>query len=134
MIKFELSEDLLFVQGKVQQLSQHASVSFIIDTAAGGSAVDVNLITPDYSRHSRFAEISGVGGGESVLIQKVDLIQLGSIHLQDIELQFGDLENSFGVQGIIGNNILARYRANIDYTSSRLSLAMPGFIESDRGS
>ena len=121
MIKFELSDDLLFIHGEVQQLSQRVPIRFIIDTGAGGSAVDVNIVAPDFLRHSRFAEISGVGGGESVLIQKVDLIQLGSVRLQDIEFQFGDLENSFGVQGIIGNNILATYKANIDYGSLQLS-------------
>lgn len=59
MIKFELWQGLLFVRGEVRQLSQYALVNFIIDTGAGGSAIDVNLLRPDFSRHSSFAEISG---------------------------------------------------------------------------
>ena len=101
-------------------------VRFIIDTGAAGSAIDVNLVAPDFSRHSRFATIFGVGGGSSVLIQTVGVIQLGPFQLPNIEMQFGELENSFGVQGIIGNNILAAYNATIDYNTSVLSLTTAG--------
>ncbi len=57
--RFELSGGLLFVAGGVRQQSQQAPVRFIIDTGAAGSAIDVNLITPDFSRPSKFAEICG---------------------------------------------------------------------------
>ena len=126
MIKFEFSEGLPFIEGKVKQvLPKVVPIRFIIDTGSSGSAVDVNLVAPDLSRQSRFAKISGVGGGDYVLIQTIDVIQLGLLQIQDIEMQFGDLENSFGVQGIIGNNILEAYKANIDYKFLRLSLTCP---------
>lgn len=56
------------------------------------------------------------------MIQKVDSVKLGTVVLENIDFQFGDLENSFGVQGIIGNNVLDAYKAIIDYESFQLSL------------
>jgi hypothetical protein len=124
MIKFEIARGLLFVPVIVQQGKHTASVKFIIDTGAAGSAIDISCLRPDFSRPSRFAEISGVGGSDSVLIQDVDVIQFGAIRLEGIALQFSDLENSFGVQGIIGNNILNTFKADINYESCIMSLKL----------
>ena len=122
MIKFEVAGGLLFVPGFIQQGKHSANAKFIIDTGAAGSAVDINCLRPDFSRPSRFAEISGVGGCESVLIQAVDLVQLGPTCPRGISFQFSELENSFGVQGIIGNNVLNAFNADINYESRLLSL------------
>ncbi len=122
MIRFEIIDGLLFVPGRVRQGEKQAEIRFIIDTGASGSAVDVNFFRPDFARHARFAEISGAGGSTSVLLQEVDVIQLGHLLLNNVKLQFGDLENAFGVQGILGNDILVAHNALIDYRTSQLSL------------
>lgn len=122
MIQFQIVNGLLFLPATVQHASQNVAINFILDTGSAGSAVDVNLVRPDFGRHSSFAEISGVGGSESVLIQKIDKISFGAITLDNISFQFGDLDNSFNVQGILGNNILEKYNATIDYQACVLTL------------
>ena len=59
MIGFEFAEGLLFLQAEACQLKSTAKLRFILDTGAASSAIDINLMKPDYSRHSRFVRGPG---------------------------------------------------------------------------
>lgn len=76
MIRFDYINGLLQLRAIVRQVDRKAELRFIIDTGAAGSALDFNVIKPDYARHSRFVRISGVGGQESVLVQRLDLLDI----------------------------------------------------------
>ncbi len=121
MIRFEIRGGLLYVPISIRHCEQQSTLNSIVDTGSAGSAVDTNCLRPNFERDARFAEIVGVGGRQPALIQSVDRIAIGDLCLEDFPIEFADLENSFGVQAILGNDILVRYGALINYQANTLS-------------
>ena len=125
MIQFELSGGLLFVPVEIRHGRQNRRLRFILDCGSAGSAVDINLIRPDFSRNARPVEIRGAGGRQPAVIQEVDFLGIGPVSLTKFSLEFADLEDFFGAQGIIGNDLLERFQAVIDYRAQTLTLRTP---------
>ncbi len=51
--------------------------------------------------------LHGVGGGvQEVVSQKVERLVFGEADLENIEIEFGDLQDDFGINRFIGNDIL----------------------------
>lgn len=121
-MKFRFSDGLPFVSIACRIGNRRANFDAIIDTGSAGSALDVNVLPPDFAKDGRFAEIVGVGGSQPVMIQAVDEIKIGSTQIDSFELEFTDLENNFGVQAIIGSDLLRQQRAIINYKDSSLTL------------
>ena len=122
MISFQLEGGLLYIPISVQHYTQNISLNAIIDTGSAGTAVDINNIRPDFSRDARLAEIVGVGGQQPAVIQNVDQVALGNITFKDFPIEFADLENTFGIEAIVGNDLLKLSNVNIDFPTHSLSL------------
>lgn len=122
MISLEYSDGLLYVPVEICHSSITETIRAIVDTGSAGSAVDINLIRPDFTRHGRLAEIVGVGGSQPAVIQDVDAIRIGNVVLNEFPMEFADLENSFDIQGILGNDFLDKCKAVIDFSSRQLIL------------
>ena len=122
MIQFELIGGLLFIPVEVEHTGRKVDLKFIIDSGSAGSSVDINLVKPDFHRKSRLAEIVGVGGSQPAVIQEIDAIRINDTLLRQFPLELADLENPFGIEGIIGNDLLDKCSAIIDYSARHLIL------------
>ena len=128
MIPLEFLGGLLFVSVAIVHSSKETRIRAIIDTGSAGSAIDINLLKPDFTRPAKFAEIVGVGGSQPAVIQAVDSLEIGNLILRERQLEFADLENSFGIQGIIGNDLLDLCNATIDFQPRALSVNHPDYL------
>ena len=120
-MKFTLRHGLCFVLLKVHYSNQIIKLNSIIDTGSASSVLDINLFAIDYSRRSEIKNMVGIGGKQEVLIQQVERVEIGRILLNNIEIEFGDLENRFQIEAILGNDILNKLSAVIDYKRRQIS-------------
>lgn len=115
-MKFELYQGLIilpitFVYSETSVVQADA----MVDTGSAGTALDINLLTLDPFRAARIVEISGIGGNQDVVIQKIDNIQFGGQSVHDFEVEFGDVVTKFGFNAIIGSDLLDALGACVDY-------------------
>lgn len=77
---------------------------------------------PDDPLHA----IRGVGGVEAVGSHTADSVQLGSKKIQDTDIEIGDMEYSFEINGIIGMDILLEIGVIIDLQDLRIAFKQSG--------
>ena len=58
--------------------------------------------------------VRGIGGTESVFGKRIDRLQLGSISLEDMDVEIGSLDYGISLQGILGMDVLRPIQAVID--------------------
>ena len=93
----------------------------IVDTGSAGTVFDIDLFDIELlTRNPRIIKIVGVGGAQDVLQQTVEEISIGAISIEKFPAQFGDLENAFGIKGIIGGDTLNYLGAIIDYQAKEI--------------
>ena len=66
--------------------------------------------------------IAGVGGYEYVIQKTVDHIYFNDVAVDSHSIQLGDLDYGFGIQGIIGSDILNKIGAIVDFSAKTISL------------
>ena len=119
----------------VKGLIHDKEANFLIDTGASRSVFDPNTIT-DFIDNIQFEKKEGMtaGVGSSDLESATFLIEvftIGELEIHDYEAVALDLENiheMYGklglprIDGIIGGDLLKRYKAVINYRSKKLRL------------
>ena len=136
----EVPLQLLDIEGEgfhimVKGLIHDKEANFLIDTGASRSVFDPNTIT-DFIDNIQFEKKEGMtaGVGSSDLESATFLIEvftIGELEIHDYEAVALDLENiheMYGklglprIDGIIGGDLLKRYKAVINYRSKKLRL------------
>ena len=124
----------IMVQGKIHGKEAH----FLIDTGASRSVFDPNTIT-DFIDDIQFEKKEGMtaGVGSSDLESStfvIDSFSIGNMEIHDYEAVALDLENIHDmyakltlphIDGIIGGDLLKKYKAVINYRSKKLRLTPP---------
>ena len=119
----------------VKGLIHDKEANFLIDTGASRSVFDPNTIT-DFIDNIQFEKKEGMtaGVGSSDLESAtfvIDNFFIGKLEIHDYEAVALDLENiheMYGklglprIDGIIGGDLLKRYKAVINYRSKKLRL------------
>ena len=119
----------------VKGLIHDKEANFLIDTGASRSVFDPNTIT-DFIDNIQFEKKEGMtaGVGSSDLESAtfvIDNFFIGELEIHDYEAVALDLENiheMYGklglprIDGIIGGDLLKRYKAVINYRSKKLRL------------
>jgi len=90
----------------------------LVDT---GSAA--TLFASDYVRkfgidsepEDRIRKLVGVGGNEYVIEKRIDVLIIDGVSIEDSIIQIGDMDYGFGINGIIGGDLLIRTKMIIDY-------------------
>ena len=90
----------------------------MVDT---GSAA--TLFASDYVRkfgidsepEDKIRKIVGVGGNEYVIEKRIDVLIIDGVSIEDSIIQIGDMDYGFGINGIIGGDLLIRTKMIIDY-------------------
>ena len=136
----EIPLQLLDIEGEgfhimVKGMIHGKEANFLIDTGASRSVFDPNTIT-DFIDNIQFEKKEGMtaGGGSSDLESAtfvIDNFFIGELEIHDYEAVALDLENiheMYGklglprIDGIIGGDLLKRYKAVINYRSKKLRL------------
>ena len=124
----------IMVQGKIHGKEAH----FLIDTGASRSVFDPNTIT-DFIDDIQFEKKEGMtaGVGSSDLESStfiIDNFSIGNLEINNYEAVALDLENIHEmyakialphIDGIIGGDLLKKYKAVINYRSKKLRLTPP---------
>ena len=121
----------IMVQGKIHGKEAH----FLVDTGASRSVFDPNTIT-DFIDNVAFEKKEGMTAGvgssdlESATFM-IEVFSIGELEIHDYEAVALDLENiheMYGklglprIDGIIGGDLLKRYKAVINYKGKKLRL------------
>jgi hypothetical protein len=78
----------------------------ILDTGFAGTVIDIDFIQFNPKIPAVLKRLHGIGGHQDVVAQNVDFIKIDSIYLRNVLIEFGDINNSFGIKGILGTNLL----------------------------
>lgn len=81
----------------------------IVDTGAAQTLISADAVsdlgifaTPD----DELTIMSGIGGEDFAFRKEMDCVAFGSFDVKNLSLDFGNLDESFGINGIIGLDIL----------------------------
>ena len=95
----------------------------IVDTGSATSAIDIGLVPFNYQKPAVIKRLFGIGGGEQeVVSQTVDSLILGQESFSNIDVEFGDLNIDFGINGFIGTDVLSKFFVSIDFIGQELLL------------
>jgi len=122
----------------VKGLIHGKEANFLIDTGASRSVFDPKTITnfiDDVQFEKKEGLTAGVGSSdlESATF-KIDVITVGDLEIHDYEAVALDLENIHEmysklnlprIDGIIGGDLLKRFKAVINYRNKKLRLTPP---------
>ena len=137
---FEVPLQLLDIEGEgfhimVQGMIHGKEANFLIDTGASRSVFDPKTISTfidDLTFEKKEGLTAGVGSSdlESATF-KIDAFSIGDLEIHDYEAVALDLENiheMYGklhlprIDGIIGGDLLKRYRAVINYRCKKMRI------------
>nr|VFK24149.1 MAG: Aspartyl protease [Candidatus Kentron sp. MB]VFK30521.1 MAG: Aspartyl protease [Candidatus Kentron sp. MB]VFK75285.1 MAG: Aspartyl protease [Candidatus Kentron sp. MB] len=95
----------------------------LLDTGSGGTVFQVDILDsinmslmPDDEVH----RIRGVGGFEYVFTKRVELLQAGNLIVKDFDIELGQLDYGYNINGILGADFFINTNAVIDFGARRL--------------
>lgn len=120
-MNFEYKDGLIYLPISIFY-KEGVSLYGIIDTGSAGTVVDINRFDINLlAEDSKVVTIRGVGGTQEAFVQKVSKVTLGQININNFEIEFCDLHDEFGLDAIIGGNLLHKTGAIIDYQTLEIS-------------
>jgi len=119
LINFELRKKLPFISITVI----HSGIEFKVDNVLVDTGSAATIFASDYVRkfgidsepEDRIQKIVGVGGNEYVIEKRIDVLIIDGVSIEDSIIQVGDMDYGFGINGIIGGDLLIRTKMIIDY-------------------
>jgi len=102
--------------------------TFLLDTGASSTLVSPRLAARLGLEGRPDGEVIGAAGGQSAYAAELPRLSLGDIRIEGLEVQivdaFESLSQALGttVEGILGYDVLARFRVGLDYPNERLYL------------
>jgi len=93
----------------------------LLDTGSATTAIDIDLVEFNYKKPSFVKRLVGIGGGtQEVINQKVNKITIDQISLENVEIEFGDIQADLGINGFIGTDVLRHFDINIKFSTNEL--------------
>lgn len=89
----------------------------LLDTGSASTIFHVeHLLTIDLRMEpgDLIRRIRGVGGTEFVFAKRVDALSIGSLRVENFEMEVGAMDYGFDIDGIIGLDFLREVRAKVD--------------------
>ncbi|MCP1145088.1 retropepsin-like aspartic protease [Lysinibacillus endophyticus] len=109
------------IKGKVLTLNR-----VLIDTGSASTlissdvAASFGIVAED---HDPIYRIYGVGGFEYVFSKVADAIKVGNQSVKHIQVEFGDMDYGFAIDGILGINVLKKLKAVINMNNLSIHTA-----------
>ncbi|MFH1561803.1 MAG: hypothetical protein ABIF11_00075 [Nitrospirota bacterium] len=116
-MNFELKHGLIWITFELIYEGNSVIIDkCILDTGSAATAIDIDLVDFNYRKPATVKRLFGIGGGtQEVISQNVGKVIIGGRELNDIEIEFGDIQAELGSNGFVGNDILSRFSILIDY-------------------
>lgn len=121
-LSFELRHGLIFVDLRIVYSDrQSRELRAIVDTGSAGTAANINLFDIDYRRHARIRDLVGIGGRERVIVQDCPRVELTEgVSCGPFPIEFSDMDGAFGIDAIVGSDLLEQLGATISYPARQL--------------
>lgn len=126
-MKLEYRDGLIFTSIKVSYKGKSKIINnIVIDTGAAGSIISPDAVD-DIGIYAelgdKIMEYYGVGGSaHNAFIKVIDKIVLGSNSIEENEIDFGLIDNSGEINGLLGLDILMKIGVVIDLKNLELSV------------
>jgi Aspartyl protease len=125
-MKFVLRDGLIWLP--ISLIYEGALVEIencILDTGSATTAIDIDLVTFNYRKPTAIKRLYGLGGGtQEVVSQQIDSLTIDGQTLQAIDIEFGDMQADFGINGFVGNDVLSRFTVTIDFRKQEIHLTV----------
>lgn len=126
-LPIRFSQREIFVQVKLNG----REYLMMLDTGAGITVVDQPVAEALRLPPGDSMNVLGASGQGSASVTRLSSLQIGNVHLRDVQVAVTDLGlirliggSRFG--GILGFNVLSRFRVTVDYHRRTLTLERPG--------
>lgn len=106
-------------QGKTKVIN-----NMVVDTGAAHSLISTDVVDDIgifFEAGDKLITMIGIGGAEYSFQKELDSVELGPVKLEKIKIDFGILDNDFGINGLIGLDILKSGEFIIDLKNLELS-------------
>jgi predicted aspartyl protease len=118
-MKLEYRDGLLFTAIEIVYKGKSKVIeNVVVDTGAAGSIISPDIVDElgIYAElNDKIMEYYGVGGSTHIaFIKKLDSIGIGNERINNIEIDFGLIDQSGEINGLIGLDILMEVGAIID--------------------
>lgn len=127
MLQLVLREGLPFVTLTLAHKGASVDVpNVLVDTGAASTVVNADIagaIGVVAERTDRLRKLRGVGGHEFVFVRQLDRVSLGDHGLADFDVEIGEMDYGFDIDGILGMDFLTMSGAVIDLGARTLSFA-----------
>jgi len=99
----------------------------LVDTGSAGTILSADKtlgIGVRYEPNDFVHRIRGVGGAEFVFGKQIDVLTVGELEVQDLQVEIGAMEYGPDLDGIIGIDFLVQTNAIIDLAQMQLYKAI----------
>jgi hypothetical protein len=96
----------------------------LLDTGSGGTVFSADRLFGvglRFERGDPVHRIRGVGGAEFVFSKRLDALALGSLRVEHFDIEVGEMDYGFEIDGILGMNFLLQIGAILDLGGRQLS-------------
>ncbi len=97
----------------------------IFDTGSAGTVFDTDIVAKigiQSTPNSKLKRLMTVGGGQTVFISCVDELKLNDEILLNAEIEVGNLHSKFGIEGIIGTDLIQKLDWEIRFSDRKIRL------------
>ena len=123
-MKIEYVNELLFANIKITYKGKTKNIdNVIVDTGAAHSLLSVDSVSDigiSVNYGDSIVTMYGIGGEDYAFRRMVDKIELGSIEIENCYIDFGMLDVRYGINGLIGLDLLMREKVIIDLNILRV--------------
>lgn len=95
----------------------------ILDTGASHSVISMDLVEDMgiYGEpEDEIVVMHGIGGVERSIRKQVDALRFGTYRMSNVKLDFANFDEHFGINGLVGSDILVAGRFTIDLDTMEL--------------
>lgn len=123
-MNFDYRNGLIWISLVIEYSGNEIKIdNCILDTGSATTAIDIDLIDFNYERPSILRRLKGIGGGtQEVISQEVEKIVIDSEQIEDVQIEFGDIQADLGINGFIGTDILKSFDIDIKFSSKEIIL------------
>ncbi len=127
-MKFEFYKGLIWISVGIEYEGKPVKIDkCILDTGSATTAIDKDFVDFNYDKTAFIRRLCGLGGGtQEVICQKTDRFLIDKAEVKDIEIEFGDIQSGFGINGFVGNDILSRFSFSIDFFKQEIETPLAG--------
>lgn len=115
---------LLFIDIKISYLGESKLIkNVVIDTGASHTIISPDIVSSigiSASATDKFITMYGVGGEHYAYRKKVDAISICENNLKDREIDFGVIDETGYINGLIGLDVLLDLGVSIDLKNLKL--------------